>query len=141
VWGEIRMQGPSRFLDDLPPAVLAGPTRPRSMTPKAPAIVDGTWNASQGRYSGGPRLMPGMRRRGTVDEFDQRMPDEEPVYRVDDDLIEPTVFRTGDQVMHSMLGVGRVVAMSDGKVIVEFAGAGRKTVLPKFLAHTGDDLN
>ncbi len=141
VWGEIRMQGPSRFLDDLPPGVLAGPTRPRSMTPKAPAIVDGTWNASQGRYSGGRRLMPGMRRRGTVDEFDQRMQDEDPVYRVDDDLVEPTVFRTGDQVMHSMLGLGRVVAMSDGKVIVEFAGAGRKTVLPKFLAHTADDLN
>ncbi len=40
-----------------------------------------------------------------------------------------------------MLGLGRVVAMSDGKVIVEFTGAGRKTVLPKFLAHARDDLN
>src|SRR6185503_16953851 len=115
----------------LPPRVLGG-GRPRVMTPRAPAIVDGTWNASAGRYSGGRRLMPGQRRRGTVDEYDQRIPDEDPVYRVDDDLGDPVVFRTGDQVMHALLGLGRVVALSDGKVIVEFAGAGRKTVLPKF---------
>jgi hypothetical protein len=51
------------------------------------------------------------------------------------------VFRTGDQVTHQLLGMGRVVAMSDGKVVVEFAGAGRKVVLPRFLAHSGDDLN
>jgi DNA helicase-2/ATP-dependent DNA helicase PcrA len=137
VWGEIRMQGPSRFLEDLPPGVLAGPTRPRMMTPKAPAIVDGTWNASAGRYSGGRRL-----RRGSVDEFDQRShDDDEPVYRVDDDMVEPTVFRTGDQVSHQLLGLGRVVAMSDGKVVVEFAGAGRKVVLPKFLSPASDELN
>ena len=66
------------------------------------------------------------------------MPDDEPVYRVDDDLAEPTVFRTGDQVSHQLLGVGRVIAMSDGKVIVEFPGAGRKTILPKFLQHADD---
>jgi hypothetical protein len=80
-------------------------------------------------------------RRGGGDEFDQRMPDDEPVYRVDDDVDAPDVFRTGDQVMHSMLGLGRVVAMSDGKVVVEFAGAGRKTILPKFLQRASDDLN
>ena len=45
----------------------------------------------------------------------------------------------GDQVSHQLLGVGRVIAMSDGKVIVEFPGAGRKTVLPKFLALAPDD--
>jgi DNA helicase-2/ATP-dependent DNA helicase PcrA len=146
VWGEIRLQGPSRFFDDLPPGVLAAPARSRQMTPRAPAIVDGNWNASAGRYSGGRRLMSGMRR-GGADEFDQRMPDDEPVYRVDDDITdddrdrERGVFRTGDHVVHSMLGVGRVVAMSDGKVIVEFAGAGRKTILPKFLQRASDDLN
>ena len=137
VWGEIRMQGPSRFLDELPPHVLAGPTRPRVITPRAPAIVDGTWNASAGRYSGGRKM-----RRGGGDEFDQRGADDDgPVFRVDEDMEEAVVFRTGDQVSHSLLGLGRVVAMSDGKVIVEFAGAGRKTILPKFLARAGDDLN
>jgi DNA helicase-2/ATP-dependent DNA helicase PcrA len=137
VWGEIRMQGPSRFLDELPARVLAGPARPRVITPRAPAITDGTWNASAGRYSGGRKI-----RRGGADEFDQRAPDDdEPVFRVDEDIEQPNVFRTGDQVSHTLLGVGRVVAMSDGKVIVEFAGAGRKTILPKFLARAGDDLN
>jgi DNA helicase II / ATP-dependent DNA helicase PcrA len=139
VWGEIRMQGPSRFLDELPTSVLAAPVRPRMITPRAPAIVDGTWNASAGRYSGGRKL-----RRGGGDEFDQRGgEDDEPVFRVDEDIEPPSVFRTGDQVSHSLLGIGRVVAMSDGKVIVEFAGAGRKTILPKFLARAGsaDDLN
>jgi DNA helicase-2/ATP-dependent DNA helicase PcrA len=129
VWGEIRLQGPSRFLDDIPPGCLAGPARPRIITPKAPAIVDGNWNAK-------PRRRP----RASNDEFDQRRhDDDEPVYRVDDDLEEPTVFRTGDQVSHQLLGVGRVIAMSDGKVIVEFPGAGRKTVLPRFLALATDD--
>jgi DNA helicase II / ATP-dependent DNA helicase PcrA len=139
VWGEVRMQGPSRFLDELPASVLAAPARPRMITPRAPAIVDGSWNASAGRYSGGRKL-----RRGGGDEFDQRGgDDDEPVFRVDEDMEPPSVFRTGDQVSHSLLGVGRVVAMSDGKVIVEFAGAGRKTILPKFLARAddADELN
>jgi DNA helicase II / ATP-dependent DNA helicase PcrA len=128
VWGEIRLQGPSRFLDDIPPPCLAGPARPRIITPRAPAIIDGNWNAQRRRKP-----------RSSADEFDQRQPDEEPVYRVDDDLEEPTVFRTGDQVAHQLLGIGRVIAMSDGKVIVEFPGAGRKTVLPRFLALAPDD--
>jgi len=129
VWGEIRMQGPSRFLDDLPPGVLAGPVRPKVLTPKAPTIVEGNWSGVTRR----------RKVRGTRDEFDQRMPDDEPVIDVNGDLEDPIVFRTGDQVTHSLLGIGRVVAMSDGKVIVEFPGAGRKTILPKFLSHTPDD--
>jgi DNA helicase-2/ATP-dependent DNA helicase PcrA len=128
VWGEIRLQGPSRFLDDLPPACLAGPVRPKVITPKAPSIVDGNWSSVRRR-----------RPRASADELDQRTSyDDEPVYQVDGDVAEPEVFLTGDQVSHSMLGVGRVVAISDGKVIVEFPGAGRKTVLPKFLQHADD---
>jgi DNA helicase-2/ATP-dependent DNA helicase PcrA len=128
VWGEIRLQGPSRFLSDIPGSCLAGPARPKVITPRAPAIVDGNWTAVRSR-----------RPRASVDEFDQRLPDDEPVFRVDDDVVEPTVFRTGDQVTHQLLGVGRVIAMSDGKVIVEFPGAGRKTVLPRFLERAPDD--
>ncbi len=127
VWGEIRLQGPSRFLDDIPAGCLAGPTRPKVITPRAPAIVDGNWMARRRKV------------RSSVDEYDQRLPDEEPVFRVDSDVEEPLVFRTGDQVSHQLLGVGRVIAMSDGKVVVEFPGAGRKTVLPRFLALAPDD--
>ncbi|HEY0254821.1 MAG TPA: 3'-5' exonuclease, partial [Kofleriaceae bacterium] len=139
VWGEIRMQGPSRFLDDLPPQVLASPRRAIRQTPRAPGIVDGNWHAQPRRAK--PRFG-----RGTVDEFDQRTPDEEPVFRVDEDMVdENQPFRSGDAVAHTILGVGRVVAVSgngkDMRVIVDFPEAGRKTVLPGFLRVSNDSLN
>ncbi|MEO6774711.1 MAG: UvrD-helicase domain-containing protein [Kofleriaceae bacterium] len=139
VWGEVRLQGPSRFLDDLPPQVLAAPGGRTSLTPRAPAIVNGSWEARRGN----------TRRfgRGTVDEFDQRTGDDDPVFRVDADL-EPTreqPFRSGDAVSHTLLGLGRVVAVSgngkDMRVIVDFPQAGRKTVLPGFLRIADDQLN
>ena len=135
VWGEIRLQGPSRFLEDLPPGSLAEPVRPRVVTPRAPAIVDGTWTAAPRRRS--PR--------GSSDDFDQRVPDEEPIYQLDADAPAAHVFRTGDPVRHDLHGTGRVVAVSgsgkDTKVIVEFPGAGRKTIIAKFLRAADDSLN
>jgi DNA helicase-2/ATP-dependent DNA helicase PcrA len=142
VWGEVRLQGPSRFLDDLPPGVLAEPTRRGPITPKAPAIVDGSWAAT--------RRVPRTSRfgRGSIagsDEFDQRLPDDEPVYRVDADVPGDAPFRSGDAVAHALLGIGRVVAVSgsgkDMRVIVDFPEAGRKTVLPRFLRSAEDRLN
>jgi DNA helicase-2/ATP-dependent DNA helicase PcrA len=136
VWGEIRLQDPSRFLADLPEAVLAQPARPKTITPRAPAIVDGNWNAR-------PRRAP----RPAYDELDQRNHDDnEPVYRVDDDIVEKKpMFRTGDVVTHELLGAGRVVATTgsgkDIKVVVEFAEAGRKSVYPKFLRISDDRVN
>ena len=76
------------------------------------------------------------------------MPDDEPVYQLDADTppsARPLAFRTGDQVTHTMHGVGRVVAVSadgkDLKVIVDFPTAGRKTILAKFLRQADDQLN
>ncbi|MEP6863905.1 MAG: UvrD-helicase domain-containing protein [Deltaproteobacteria bacterium] len=141
VWGEVRLQGPSRFLDDLPPQVLAAPARRTPMTPRAPTIVNGNWEA---RRNKGKRFG-----RGTVDEFDQRVGDDEPVFRVDSDMdVEREAnqpFRSGDSVSHTLLGLGRVVAVSgtgkDMRVIVDFPEAGRKTVLPGFLRAADDQLN
>jgi len=145
VWGEIRMQGPSRFLEDLPPGVLAEPKRPRQLTPKAPAIVDGNWSGGGRAGSRRPGYVGGSRQPRSYDEMDQRTPDTDPVYQLDADVPAPLAFRTGDQVSHMMHGLGRVVAVSaDGKelkVIVDFPEAGRKTILAKFLRQADDQLN
>jgi DNA helicase-2/ATP-dependent DNA helicase PcrA len=143
VWGEVRLQGPSRFLEDLPPAALAQPANRGSLTPKAPAIVDGSWAAA--RRSGRSRFGRGSLGGVGSDEFDQRTPDDDPVYQVDADVPENTPFRSGDTVAHAVLGIGRVVAVSgsgkDVRVIVDFPDAGRKTVLPRFLRAADDRLN
>ena len=132
VWGEVRLQGPSRFLEDLPTHALAAPKR-QAVTPKAPPIVDGDWAGRR------------MRARGSMNEFDQRTPDDEPSYQLDADSPDETPFRTGDHVSHTLLGIGRVVAVSgagkDIRVIVDFPAAGRKTVLPRFLRAADDQLN
>jgi DNA helicase-2/ATP-dependent DNA helicase PcrA len=124
VWGETRIQVPSRFLDDLPPDSLAQPRRARISAP-APKIVDGDW-------AGRARRPPPSR---TRDELDQRTSyDDEPVYRVDQ-----VDFVIGAEVSHASLGNGRVVAVTgsgkDRRVVVDFGAVGRKTVFAKFLAH------
>jgi DNA helicase II / ATP-dependent DNA helicase PcrA len=123
VWGEIRIQQPSRFLDDLPPDSLAQPRRDRVNVPAAPRIVDGNW--------AGRQRTPRPSRR--ADEHDQRTAyDEEPVYRVDEGE-----FAIGAEVTHAALGSGRVVAVTgtgkDLRVVVDFSVVGRKTVFAKFL--------
>ena len=129
VWGEIRIQAPSRFLDDLPPDSLAQPRRARVSAP-APRIVDGNW-------SGRARRPAPSRSR---DEMDQRTAyDDEPVYRVDE-----ADFVIGAEVSHASLGTGRVVAVTgsgkDRRVVVDFSAVGRKTVFAKFLEH-GERVN
>jgi DNA helicase-2/ATP-dependent DNA helicase PcrA len=136
VWGEMRMQSPSRFLDDLPPDSLAQPRRTRINVP-APRIVDGDWAGRQRR----------VRPSRAHDELDQRTADDdEPVYQVDD----ASGFVIGAEVSHAALGAGRVVAVTgsgkDCRVVVDFGSVGRKTVFAKFLEHatgnsTSDGLN
>jgi DNA helicase II / ATP-dependent DNA helicase PcrA len=133
VWGEIRIQDPSRFLDDLPAGSLAQPRRARISVP-APRIVDGDW-AGRAR-----RPRPARSR----DELDQRTghDDDEPVFQVEG----AGGFVIGAEVTHADLGAGRVVAITgtgkDCRVVVDFTVVGRKTVFAKFLGHgSGDRLN
>jgi len=133
VWGEIRLQDPSRFLDDLPPDSLAQPRRARVTVP-APRIVDGDW-AGRAR-----RPRPSR----SLDEHDQRTAyDDEPVFRVED----ASGFVVGAEVTHASLGSGRVVAVTgtgkDCRVVVDFGTVGRKTVFAKFLdaSSSGNSLN
>jgi len=147
VWGELKMQGPSRFLDDLPPGCLAQPVRSRALqTPNAPRIVDGNWTGRNSDGRGGYRG-PTRRIGGGGDEFDQRVEgDDEPVFRVGEDDRRPKGgFPVGATVMHGTFGAGRVVSMSgagsDLKIVVQFESIGQKTVLARFLAGTDDGFN
>ncbi len=135
VWGEIRLQGPSRFLEDLPTHALAAPKR-QAVAAKAPPIVDGDW--------AGRRM---ARARGSMNEFDQRVPDEEPSYQLDADAPDPTPFRTGDHVSHARCSASAASSPVSGagkdiRVIVDFPAAGSQDrVLPRFLRAADDQLN
>jgi len=138
VWGEARINVPSRFLADLPAGSVAAAT-PRHVAPRPPPIVGGNW---AGR---------GVAKRPARDEYDQRVPDDEPSYQVEDGAsrgargagAKPP--RTGALVSHSVHGQGKVIAVSgsgkDTRVVVDFAGAGLKTVIASYLQSVDDGLN
>jgi DNA helicase-2/ATP-dependent DNA helicase PcrA len=129
VWGEIRIQAPSRFLDDIPPACLAQPLRPKRF--------------GAGGFAGGsgpvaPPKERSRKPRPQPDDFDQRSYDDDvPVFDVDADLSDDDGFEPGATVSHAALGTGRIVGPSgsgrDRRWIVEFETFGRKTVQAKWL--------
>jgi DNA helicase-2/ATP-dependent DNA helicase PcrA len=138
VWGEIRIQTPSRFLDDLPPGSLSNPARPRTQVPKGPRIVEGNFAPRRDFQKRRQRFGQGS------NDFDQRVEDDEPVYNVDDDSRTALrgSFAIGAAVYHDVLGTGRVVAVSGtGRLIVEFANIGQKTVDAQYLHAREDGLN
>jgi DNA helicase-2/ATP-dependent DNA helicase PcrA len=119
-WAEVKMNRPSRFLDDIPPAHLAVRAAP---TP--------------------PRLPPGHlvkapRPARVRDEFDQRVYDDDvPVIRLDDDLARGDHFPAGSTVRHDSFGTGRVLESRgsgrDRKLLIDFPTVGLKTVLARFV--------
>ncbi len=148
-WGEIRIQGPSRFLGDIPTGCFGltsrdAPKRP-SIVPRGPRLAPfgehgGPEASGQWRRGGrGGGWAKGSRGRGSArDEFDQRLDDDEPVFDLDADIGGPPGFVVGATVTHASHGIGRVVAVAglgrDQKVVVEFATIGRKTVYARFLS-------
>jgi DNA helicase-2/ATP-dependent DNA helicase PcrA len=137
VWGEFRPQSPSRFLDDLPPSVLAAPRRSTPSIPRGPRIVDGNWAPKRSGFA--------VRRQR--DELDQRVDyDTGPVFHVgEDDHLPRDGFAVGTQISHQTLGAGRVVGITgtgrDQKVTVDFGGIGCKVVFARFLHVADDGLN
>jgi DNA helicase-2/ATP-dependent DNA helicase PcrA len=117
-WSEIRMNRPSRFLDDIPPACLAVRARPSAPAPR-----------------------PVRQRRAAApeyDEFDQRPAyDDVPEYDAYSDLESGDDLRAGAMVQHAKFGTGRVIdsrgAGDDRKLIIEFPGTGIKTILARFV--------
>jgi DNA helicase II / ATP-dependent DNA helicase PcrA len=141
VWGEMRIEQPSRFLEDIPASCFGQhySRTPRAhVTPRGPRVVEGNFvpPAASGQWRAPGR---GGRRR---DELDQRIEYEEPTYQLDE---ADGGFGIGAAVSHSTLGVGRVVAVAgtgkDQKVVVDFGALGRKTVFARFLAARDETLN
>ena len=123
VWGEMRMNRPSRFLDDIPSECLAVRARPE------PA------------YDAPTRLRRKKPMRPERDELDQRTGyDDLPSIDVDEDF-DPTGSTdhvvAGEQVRHPRFGSGRVVQTlgegSDTKLLIDFPGVGLKMVVARFV--------
>ncbi len=137
VWGKDTAQSPSRFLDDVPPQLVAGAIRP----PPRPVVAPMAWPVAPPRPAPA-RVAPRPPIRPTWDEHDQRSGDDDlPVYRLDDDRDRGSAsdpYRPGTAVSHAAFGTGKVLeARGQGparSLVVDFPAVGRKTVLARFLA-------
>ncbi len=127
-WGEIKMQRPSRFLDDMPSGCLAVRAAPTPRRVAAPV----------------QRRRRSMRQ--SYDEYDQRTGyDDVPVYDGDGDGdgdgdeggAGGGAVCVGATVKHTSFGVGRVLEARgegrDQKLLIQFQGVGLKTVLARFV--------
>jgi len=133
VWGEIRIQAASRFIEDIPPSCLALPVRPPAPRPTPMLVAP--------RPAGRPQRPSRGFGRGSWDEHDQRSGDDDvPVYDVHADLRPSDGFAVGAEVSHAAFGTGRVVEArgsgKDTRLTVDFPSVGRKVVLARFLARS-----
>src|SRR5690606_7192606 len=125
-WAEVKMNPPSRFLDDIPSEYLA--VRARRAPPRPPA----------GSLVRAPR--PPRPPRVERDELDQRTYEEDvPTYHIGDDGPRPgDDFPAGATVRHDAFGTGRVIESRgsgrDRKLLIDFSTVGLKTVLARFVA-------
>ncbi|HKE16929.1 MAG TPA: 3'-5' exonuclease, partial [Kofleriaceae bacterium] len=126
-WAEVKMNRPSRFLDDIPSHHMA--VRVQQAAPRLPPghLV----RAPRPARMGAPR-----------DEYDQRSEfgdgDDVPVIRIDSDQLAPgDHFPAGSRVRHDSFGTGRVLESRgsgrDRKLLIDFPEVGLKTVLARFV--------
>ncbi len=131
VWGEVRMNRPSRFLDDLPAELLA--VRERPERPKPPAAERLRRAGVMGRKNGSSRAED----EEPDDGVDQRVPyDDVPEWNPDASSGGRPLI-AGDEVVHASFGTGRVVESRgsghDRKLLVEFPERGLKTIMARFV--------
>ena len=134
VWGDLRFQTPSRFLDDIPETLFANPRRRYPPRMRAPGAVPESFAR--------PSPPKPARPKPTFDEVDQRSwDDDEPSFDLDGDRSAPKSrgdrIGPGARVTHVQFGTGRVVDASgegrDRKLVIEFPEIGPKTVLARFV--------
>jgi DNA helicase-2/ATP-dependent DNA helicase PcrA len=141
VWGDIKSQIPSRFLDDVPSSCFTVPPAAMRRTPwSGPPMM-------ANRPAPAPRV-----RRPARDDLDQRSWDGDDVPAVDMnadisqsgdgmDGIDVDPFSPGSTVRHAAFGPGRVVATRGAgfqrRVVVNFPSVGEKTVDARWLQPGG----
>jgi DNA helicase-2/ATP-dependent DNA helicase PcrA len=120
-WAEVKLNPPSRFINDIPVEHLA--VRERAPAPRPPA----------GSLVRAPRAA-----RPERDEFDQRGYDDDlPEYQME---AEPSNghLAAGTTVRHDSFGTGRVLEVrgsgKDQKLLIDFASVGLKTVLARYVS-------
>jgi DNA helicase II / ATP-dependent DNA helicase PcrA len=157
VWGDIRFQEPSRFLNDIPDhCVVGAPTSsPRDMSSNFFARPGHSRTSGVGSGPSVARPLttvarvhvraPMQRQSNAImdDEFDQRGYDDDvPVIKVQNDDSQEqrageSSFASGARVKHAAYGVGRVIESSgignNRTALVDFSSVGTKTVLLRFL--------
>jgi DNA helicase-2/ATP-dependent DNA helicase PcrA len=125
-WSEIRMNRPSRFIDDIPAECLAVRAVPRPPAARVPVR----------RAAARPQARP------QYDELDQRTDYDDVIeYDAYADLEPDDDVGAGAFVEHAKFGTGRVLESrgsgKDRKLVIEFPGEGIKTILARFVAPTG----
>jgi len=150
VWGDLRMQTPSRFLDDIPEGSLHRPRRRWSSSsargtapgPRAPGALPSSLVRPVPGMSAPPAAKPAPRPKRQWDDHDQRSwDDDEPSFDLDGDRNQPLTradrLGPGSRVNHVQFGTGLVVDASgegrDRKLVVDFPDIGAKTVLARFV--------
>ncbi len=136
VWGDVKQQVPSRFLDDIPAACFALPPggRRARVTMPAPDVA----------------ARPPRPKRPARDELDQRAWDGDDVPSFDlgadvstdaDDGVDVDPFSVGATVRHAAFGPGRVVTTRGAgwqrRIVVQFSSVGEKTVDARWLQPGG----
>jgi DNA helicase-2/ATP-dependent DNA helicase PcrA len=125
-WNEVRMNRPSRFLDEIPTEHIAVLPRSRRAAPPPGRA------AAPARYG--------------YDELDQRVgTDDVPEYDVFADLDDGDPLGTGAVVSHPSFGRGRVLESHGSghsrKLVIEFPSVGLKTILARFVEPVGADAS
>lgn len=136
LWGDSHLQGPSRFLDDIPAELLSGSVDRRSRQAaaydRATSWLDGPASFGRyrdGNYDSGARNAYRTTSRSTPDRPQARRPRRRPAT-----TDAPTLFKRRQSVEHPKFGVGMVidsvVISGEEEVSVAFPNLGVK----KFMA-------
>lgn len=132
-WGEVRINFPSRFIDEIPAECMAV----RARAAAARVVVP---DPELGRMR-----RPTMAARASHDELDQRVQyDDMPEYHADEhggrERAGGGGIQAGVWVSHASFGDGKVIkaqgAGRDRKLLIDFSEVGLKTVLERFVERT-----